>query len=226
MSVPWVFILLVPGAYLLGAVPWGAIIARLVGGVDVRRQGSGSSGMTNVMRTVGVRAAVLVLALDLAKGAGAVLAARLLGQAAGLGAADLPYLEAACALAALVGHTWSILLRFRGGKGIATGLGALAVLSPWTAVAVLVAGLPLMAATRYVSLGSVVGTSVGGLGLVLQAALGADPPAYGLYGGIGAAVILFRHRENLRRLLAGTEARLGQRVTRPAGETTRARPGG
>ena len=167
--------------------------------------------MTNVMRTVGVGPAILVLALDVGKGMLAVLVARLVAQWVGLPPTSQWYLEMACAIAALVGHNWSVYLRFRGGRGIATGLGALLVLSPWIGALAIVAGLPVIALSRYVSLGSLMGVVIGGTGILALSIAGVHPIAYGLYGGIGAALITFRHRENIRRLLAGTESRLGRR---------------
>jgi glycerol-3-phosphate acyltransferase PlsY len=211
MSAPLWHLLLVPAAYLLGAIPWGVIIAKLAGGVDVREEGSRSTGMTNVMRTVGVGPAIIVLALDVGKGVLAVMAARLVARYVDLPPAEQWFLEVACAVAALVGHNWSVYLRFRGGRGIATGLGALSVLSPWAGLAALTVALPVMAISRYVSLGSLAGAFLGGGGLVVLSVLHVQPAAYGVYGGIGVVVITFRHRENIRRLLAGTESRLGRR---------------
>jgi glycerol-3-phosphate acyltransferase PlsY len=211
MSAPLWYLLLVPAAYLLGAIPSGVIIARLAGGVDVREEGSRSTGMTNVLRTVGVGPAIIVLALDVGKGVLAVLAARLVAHSVGLPQAEQWYLEVGCAVAALVGHNWSVYLGFRGGRGIATGLGALSVLSPWTGLGAMAVALPVMAVSRYVSLGSLAGAVFGGGGLVVLSVLHVQPMAYGVYGGIGVAVITFRHRENIRRLLAGTESRLGRR---------------
>ena len=209
------FLLLMPGAYLFGAVPWGVIIGRLAGGVDVRQHGSRNTGMTNVLRTVGFRAAILVLALDVAKGIAVVMAARLIAESSGLTPLTRWYLEMACGLSALVGHNWSVFLLFRGGRGIATGFGTLLAISPWTGIVAAGAFLPVMGVSRYVSLGSLVGVSVGGVGLIALTLMGVYPTAYGIYGAIGAAIIVFRHRDNIRRLLSGTEARLGRRPPPP-----------
>ena len=213
------YLLMIPAAYLLGSLPSGVIVAKAAGGVDVREQGSRSTGMTNVMRTVGVGPAILVLALDVGKGALAVLGARLVAQGVDLPPTGQWYLEMACAIAALAGHNWSIYLRFRGGRGIATGLGALLALSPWMGALAVVAGLPVIALSRYVSLGSLMGVAFGGMGILALSIAGVHPIAYGLYGAIGAVLITFRHRENIRRVLAGTESRLGRRSppTTPGG---------
>lgn len=199
-------VILVPLAYLWGAVPWGLIVARLARGVDVREYGSGRTGMTNVMRTAGVRAGLLVLALDLAKGVTAVLVARALHESS--------WLPAACGFAALVGHNWSVYIRFSGGRGTATGLGALLALSPWAGLASAGIGLPAVAASRYVSLGSMLGASAGGLTIFALSLSGIYPIAYGLYGLLGAPLVVWQHRENIRRILAGTERKLGQPAQR------------
>ncbi len=201
--------------YLLGAMPFGLLMSRLVKGVDVRRYGSGSTGMTNVIRTIGVVPGLLVLALDAGKGVAAVLLARALEAG--------PAVEALAALAALVGHNWSVFIRLRGGKGVATGVAALCALSPVAGLIALAVGLPTIGISRYVSLGSIAGSTTGAIALPLLAVTGASIPfgapplAYAIYTSIGVPLILFKHRSNLALLLKGRERKLGESV--PVGDT-------
>ena len=118
------FLVMVPVGYLLGSIPFGLIIGWVVKRVDVRDYGSGKTGMTNVLRTVGVKAAALSLVLDMAKSVAAVALTRLFF--------DVPMAEVAAALAALIGHNWPAYAGFRGGRGTAPGLGGLFILSPWS----------------------------------------------------------------------------------------------
>ena len=141
--------LLVPAAYLLGSVQPGLVVVRLAQRRDVREVGSGKTGMTNVLRTAGKRAAALVFALDVAKGALPVLAvASVSGDAR---------VEAAAAAAVLIGHIFPVFAGFRGGRGVATGVGAAMALLPWAGVAGVAVFAPVVLLTRYVSLGSVLG---------------------------------------------------------------------
>ena len=183
-------------AYLIGSIPFSFLVARAFGVQDVRRVGSGNVGATNVLRSAGKVAGALALLLDLGKGAAAsALAGRLAP-----GDAVLP---AAAALAAVVGHLYPVWLRFEGGKGVATGLGAFAPLAPKAALGALVAFGLVAAATRFVSLGSLAGAlAMMGLALALR---GPDPVA--LAAAATAALVVFRHRSNLRRILRGTERR-------------------
>ena len=197
--------------YLIGALPFGVLIGKAVANVDVREHGSGAMGMTNVLRTVGKPAAAAVLALDIGKGVAAVIIAKWLF--------DSPGAEVAAALAALVGHNWPVFIGFRGGRGTASGWGALWVISPIAGFAATVIGLSLVAITRYVSLGSIAAASLGSLVLIGLAIIGASvempvetPLVYCWYGAIGSALIVFRHRENIARLLNGTERKIGQRA--------------
>jgi glycerol-3-phosphate acyltransferase PlsY len=186
-------------AWLLGGVPVGLVVARLLGGLDIRRHGSGNIGATNVLRTLGPGPAVLTLLGDVAKGAAATwLAARIGGEPAG----------AAGAVAAMVGNCWSPFLGFRGGKGVATGLGAFLALAPWGLLPAAVVWVLVAAATRYVSLASVLAC----LTLPASMALTGSPGGAVLAALGAAALVVLRHRDNLRRLRAGTEPRLGQRA--------------
>jgi glycerol-3-phosphate acyltransferase PlsY len=187
-------------AYAIGAVPVGWLVARVRGVPDIRRHGSGTIGATNVLRTLGRGPAVVTLLGDVAKGYGAVVAAGAL-------VAGEPATTAAAAVAAVAGNCWSVFLGFRGGKGVATGLGALLHALPWATLAALPVFLVVVATTRYVSLASLLAAACVPLGAVL---LGYPTPAT-LAGLAAAAIVVGRHHGNIARLRAGTEPRLGHR---------------
>ena len=189
--------------YLLGSLPIGFLIARDRGGVDLRQVGSGNVGAANVFRSAGRRLGVLVLFIDMAKGAGSALLAR------AFFAASHDHAEAVAGLAAIVGHIYPIWLRFIGGKGVAVAFGAFTVLAPIAAVAAASVFVVATWATRYVSLGSVLATVTLP---AIQWSFGASDAA-SLAATAAAALILFRHRRNIARLARGTERRLGQRAT-------------
>jgi glycerol-3-phosphate acyltransferase PlsY len=185
--------------YLAGSVPFAFLLARRAG-VDVRVAGSGNVGAANVLRTTGAWRGVLVMALDVAKGAAAVLVA-----SAGTGGAPVVALTGA---AAVVGHIYPVWLRFHGGKGVAVAAGVFSVLAPVATAVAASLFLVTVWITRYVSLGSVAAT----LALPPAAWLAGAPPAVVFAAGATGALILFRHRANLRRLYSGTERRVGARV--------------
>jgi acyl phosphate:glycerol-3-phosphate acyltransferase len=185
--------------YLAGSVPFAFLLARRAG-IDVRVAGSGNVGAANVLRTTGTWRGVVVMALDVGKGALAVALASLSNAGATL--------IALAATAAVVGHIYPVWLRFKGGKGVAVAAGVFAVLSPIaTAVAALLF-LVTVWTTRYVSLGSIAAT----LALPPAAWLTGEPAAVVLAATATGALILFRHRGNIRRLRAGTERRMGRRT--------------
>jgi acyl phosphate:glycerol-3-phosphate acyltransferase len=188
-------------AYLVGAIPVGYLVGRAFGIGDIRRHGSGNIGATNVLRTAGWPPAALTLVGDVVKGAGAVT------LAAAVAAAD-ERAAAAAAVAAIVGNCWSIFLGFRGGKGMATGLGAFLALVPWAVLPAALVWLIVTATFRYVSLASVAAAA----GLPLGAFALGYPRASTLACALAAAVVVARHHENLARLTAGTERRLGERA--------------
>jgi len=193
--------LAVAAAYVVGAVPIGYLVARAFGVSDIRRHGSGTIGTTNVLRTLGSGPAVLTLAGDIAKG---FVAVALAGAVAG----GDPLVRGAAALAAVVGNCWSVFLGFRGGKGVATGLGAFLTLVPWAVLPAALVWLAVTATFRFVSLGSITAAVCVPLGTVL---LG-YPSASALATLAVGAIILVRHRDNIARLMAGTERRLGERA--------------
>ena len=200
-----------PLAYIMGALPWGYVVLLMHRGIDIREYGSGRTGVSNALRTAGYKLAGLVLFLDMVKGISAVLLARsLIGD---------PTAEVAAGLAALVGHNWPIFLGFRGGRGIAPGLGGLAVMSPLAAVCGVMVFLPICIITRYLSLGSILGVVCAIAALVALILLDFNPwgpisPLYLIYGLLGGAVIIWQHRDNIQRLLNGTERRIGNPAAR------------
>ncbi|WP_243095008.1 glycerol-3-phosphate 1-O-acyltransferase PlsY [Thermus thalpophilus] len=193
----WLWVLLL--AYLFGSIPAGVLVARTYG-VDLRKVGSGNIGATNVLRALGPGPALVVAFFDVFKGGIAVLIARAVGI-------EGPLLGGV-ALAAVLGHNFSVFLGFRGGKGVATSFGTLLFLDPLLALWTLPIGLSVMLLTRYVSAGSMTG---GVAALVLSLALGRPLWEVGTVA-LMALLIFFTHRENLKRLQAGTERRLGERV--------------
>jgi glycerol-3-phosphate acyltransferase PlsY len=189
-------IVAVAGSYLLGAIPFGVLVGRRLG-VDVQKVGSGNTGATNVWRALGPKAGAAVFALDVAKGLAGPILARGLDQS--------ETIVAACAVAAVVGHTFSIFLRGRGGKGISTALGALVGLNAPVALAALALWGVVFGATRFISLASIFAAV---LVLVLPWILGA-PLAHSLVASAIGLLAIAKHVPNIQRLLAGTEPRAG-----------------
>lgn len=186
-------------AYLFGSIPAGVLVARTYG-VDIRKVGSGNIGATNVLRALGWGPALVVAFFDVFKGGIAVLIARALGLEG--------WLLGGVAVAAVLGHNYSLFLGFRGGKGVATSFGTLLFLDPVLALWTFPIGVSVMLITRYVSAGSMVG---GVAALVLSLALG-RPLWEVATVFLMALLIFFTHRENLKRLQEGTERRFGERV--------------
>lgn len=185
--------------YLAGSVPFAFLLARRVG-IDVRVAGSGNVGAANVLRTTGTGRAIAVMALDAAKGAGAVLAVHLAA-----GGASIAVLAGA---AAIVGHIYPVWLRFHGGKGIAVAAGVFSVLTPIATGVAASLFLITVGITRYVSLGSIAAT----VALPPVAWWAGAPPAVVIAAAGTGALILFRHRTNVGRLRAGTERKMGARA--------------
>ncbi len=186
--------------YFLGTIPSGFLVAKLYG-VNIQQVGSGNIGATNVLRAIGVVPAIVVVILDPLKGALAALIPILFG----LG----PVAVALAALAVVLGNNFNVLLRFRGGKGIATSIGAFLVIAPLISLMAIVLGLFTIIVSRFVSLGSLVGM----LALpLLVLARGTLPLPYVLLSIALSALAILRHRDNIRRLLAGNERRLGERT--------------
>jgi len=186
-------------AYFVGSVPFAYLLSRRRG-IDLRHVGSGNVGATNVLRTSGVTAAVIAMGLDAVKGALAVVVAQRLTGSVGA--------PVVAGLASVLGHIYPVWLRFRGGKGVATAAGVFAVLAPLALGIASAAFVVTVWATRYISVGSVVGA----LTLVVVAFVTDSPGVIEIGTALAAAVIVQRHRANLARVRAGTERRVGQRL--------------
>jgi len=200
--------ILVVLAYLIGALPFGLLVGRLAGGVDLREQGSGRTGATNALRTVGVAGAVLTFLLDLGKGVLAVLLVGWLYDAGPPGSP--PWVAAAAGVAAVAGHIRSLFIGFRGGRGVATFTGAMLATAPWSVAILVPVVLLIVWRWRFVSLGSVIGTLLAPVVTAVLLPLGqATWQAVVLALG-GAALVTIAHRDNIARLRAGTERRLGR----------------
>jgi glycerol-3-phosphate acyltransferase PlsY len=184
-------------AYLMGSIPTGLLVARWRG-VDIRTAGSGNIGATNVLRAVGPFAALLVVLVDPLKGVVAVTVPTLLGIG--------PWWVAAAALAAVLGNCFNVFLRFRGGKGVATSLGVFVTIDPWVSLTALAVFALTLAFGRMVSLASVVAVAATPLMLLM---LGDSTAPKVVLAFALAVVIVWRHQDNLARLAAGTERRLG-----------------
>jgi glycerol-3-phosphate acyltransferase PlsY len=182
-------------AYLLGSIPFGLLVAKIMAGTDVRNEGSGNIGATNVLRTAGLYAGLLTLALDAAKGLLAVwLAARLSGGSS--------LWMSLAALAVLLGHAFPVWLKFKGGKAVATCLGALGYLTPLPLLGVLLIFVAVVAWTRYLSLGSVL--AAGLYPLACWLIMHPDWPV--MLASVGAAILIItRHQGNIQRIRAGEE---------------------
>lgn len=187
-------------SYLVGAIPAGFIMVRLMKGEDIRTYGSGRTGATNTRRVLGNKAFAVVMLADVAKGALVVLLARWLLQT--------QVAEVLAALGAVVGHNWSIYLRGTGGRGVSTAMGGLLAMSPLGMVIVLAVGVPVILISRYVSLGSIIGAAVSALVMGLLAAFAGQPILYFVYALIAALLVIYQHRDNIQRLLAGEERKL------------------
>lgn len=186
--------------YLIGGIPFGIVVARLVGGPDPRRIGSGRTGGANTARAIGLPAAIVAGLLDAAKGSVSILLARAVG-------ADLLVVVLA-GLASIVGHSRSPYIGFRGGRGVAPAWGALLVLHPLAAAAVIPVFVGILAATRISSLASLTGSLVGAAALVAAVVLTPLPAAYLAYAIGGAGLVWLFHVDNIQRLLAGRERRI------------------
>jgi acyl-phosphate glycerol 3-phosphate acyltransferase len=191
------YIIAILASYLIGSVSFSIVIAKWVKGIDIRQHGSGNAGATNTLRVLGKGPGIAVFLLDIAKGVGAVL----LGHAAG----DNEWIPVLCGLAAIVGHNWPVWFRFKGGKGIATAVGVTATLAFVPALCAGVVAIAVIAATRYVSLGSLLFAAFTPLFIAVL--------SFSLPLIAGTAVIcafaFLRHRTNIVKLVQGTENKLG-----------------
>ena len=194
--------------YLIGSVPNGLWVGRLVAKTDLHAEGSGKIGTTNAYRKLGLRWALIIFSLDVGKGVLPVAIIML--------AFDSPTGEALAALAALIGHIYPLFAGFRGGRAAATGWGAILILTPLAALVAIAVGASLLGITRIMSLTVLLGMTVSAVAQGLLIAYGGEPDAY--YGFVVASwlIVLLAHRDNIVRLAAGTERVLG----RPAADAT------
>jgi len=213
------FILVLVVGYLLGSIPFGRIVSHFYAKKDILAHGSGKTGATNVLRTAGSKAAALVVIGDVGKGVFAVFFALVifgnnLLVVGNFGIGTL-VAQVVAALAAVAGHNWSIFLKFKGGRGVATFFGGMIALCPPAAliggeVFFVSAGL-----SRYASLGSILGVVSAYLILVPLTIIYKFPLEYSIYALIGALVIIYMHKDNINRLVAGTERKIGQKAEKP-----------
>ena len=203
-------------SYIFGSIPFGVLISRKFAGVDVRKFGSGKIGTTNVLRTVGKKAALFVGVLDILKGALPVIITGVIFKNTPVIVANIDFgvvvLQALAAMAAITGHSFSIFLKFQGGRGVATFFGGLIALCPIAAIIGAEMLILSIGLTRYVSLGSIIG-AVGTYAILIPLSLfNGFPLVVLIYSLIGAIFIMVMHRDNISRLLKGTERRLGEKA--------------
>ena len=189
--------------YLLGAIPFGVVVGKVTRGIDIRDFGSGNIGFSNVLRTLGLGPGLAVFFFDTAKGLAAVALCQRLGMS--------EYLIVTGGILSIVGHSFSVFLKFQGGKGVATSLGMITGLNPIIAGIAFGLWLLLVAATRIISVASIVAA----VSVPVMMFVWRTPPVHPAYRAIAVVatvLIIVKHRSNIKRLIAGTEARIGQRV--------------
>jgi glycerol-3-phosphate acyltransferase PlsY len=194
--------------YVLGSLPWGLIVGYIWLRRDIRESGSGKTGTTNVLRTAGKIPAALVMILDIAKGAVPALVGRYVF--------DSPEVAAVGAGAAVVGHIWPVFAGFRGGRGVASTYGGVLGLAPLISLGFPLIGAVLVGATRYVSFMSVVGVPICAAIICVLAITGNTEPAYAWFSVFATALVEYKHIPNIRRLLNGTEPKIGSGGDRAA----------
>ena len=202
-------VLWIAASYIIGSIPFGLVVSKLLFKQDLRKLGSGNIGATNVLRNFGVQPFIAVMMLDLGKGVAAVA----IGRALGLG----PTLSLVAGLAAIIGHNWSVFLKFKGGKGIATSGGVIIAAYPWQVIVVVIGVFVLLVlATRIMSVGSVAGAIAFPLSSLVF--LWGDKQTYWSYiviAVLASAFAIYKHRENIKRLMKGEEPKIKFRKSRP-----------
>lgn len=183
-------------SYLIGSIPNGLVLGKLLWKVDLREHGSHNIGATNAWRTLGKGPGFLIFALDLLKG--------LIGVWLGLHMAGTPLAMILGGIFAIVGHSWSVFLGFKGGKGVATGLGVITMLMPKVTLVVFLVWFVIVYLTKYVSLGSIVAAAL----VPVFAWLFGNPWEYIVFGVIAAVFVIYRHKTNIQRLMTGTESKI------------------
>ena len=203
-------------AYLLGAIPTGLILGRKMGNVDVTEHGSKSIGGTNVIRTVGLKAGSVVIFCDLLKGIGAVLLARAIVGDGTLVAAgvtlDWHFAQVVAAFLVIIGHNWSVFMKFRGRKGVSAYFGGWLILNPAIAFFGGLIMILTVLFTRYMSMGSMLGALGIALLMILLTVVNGFPLSYLIYSLLAAIVIVYQHRDNILRLQTGKESRFGDKI--------------
>ena len=192
-------ILIFLASYLLGSIPFG-VIAGYLYKVDIRKKGSGNIGATNILRTLGIVPAALVFGADMLKGTASVLLA--------IHYINEPWINITAGICALLGHSFSIFLKGKGGKGAATGIGIILGLAPTLFIYTLLIFIGILATSKYVSLSTLISAS----SLVALMIITQKPLPYSLISGIGTVIIFIRHISNIQRLLAGTETKIGEKA--------------
>lgn len=187
--------------YLCGSVPSGLWVGKLLRGIDIREYGSGKTGFTNTVRTLGYRPALLVLVIDVVKGGLPVLVAKLLLHDAAP--------QAVAGVAAMVGHVYPLFARFRGGRAVLVAFSATTVMMPLLGPLMIGIGLAIAVPFGYISLASVAGSGVMAGIIVGLALLGRVPTAFAVFGAVAATMIVVLHRDNIQRLREGTEPKFG-----------------
>jgi glycerol-3-phosphate acyltransferase PlsY len=198
--------------YLLGSIPFGLLATRYFSGADVRNFGSGKTGFTNSLRVLGLKRSIPVFTGDFLKGVAAALLPLLW--------TDDPWARAIGGLAAVAGHVWPLFAGFRGGRGVLTGAGVLLTLSPLAVLAVLPIAALVLYRTRYMSLMSITTAALAAISFAIFAALDLHPWPYAVVATIGGALIIVLHQDNIARLRAGTERRVGERASVPPSSST------
>ena len=187
-------------AYLMGNIATAYLVSRAVGKIDIRKHGSGNSGSTNVLRVLGAKPAAIVFLGDVLKGTAAVLIGGYIGGGYG---------EILAGIFVVAGHNWPILLGGKGGKGIATTIGLMLPIDPLMVGLILIVGIIVIITTRYVSLASMVGITIYPIAMIITQ----KPLEYIIFSLILSAIAIYRHKANIKRLLNGTESKLGRKKT-------------
>lgn len=192
------YVIVCIAAYFLGNIATSYIVSKRAAKIDIRKHGSGNAGATNVLRVLGVRAAAITFAGDALKGAAAVILGRYLGG---------DYGAVLAGLFVVIGHNWPILLKFKGGKGVAATIGSMLAINPLVVLIVIIIGVTILITTKYVSLASITGMIIFPIFMIILK----QPAEYIAYSFLIAAIAIYRHRTNITRLMKGTELKLGQK---------------
>ncbi|MQF69705.1 glycerol-3-phosphate 1-O-acyltransferase PlsY [SAR202 cluster bacterium AD-804-J14_MRT_500m] len=196
------YLVLAPLAYSLGSIPWGYMIVKISQGKDLRELGSGRTGTSNTLRAAGPRVALMVLMLDVSKGVIAILMAKAI--------ADTPMAEVVTSMLVLIGHVWPLFLGFHGGRGIGPGAGSVIMIAPIPLCIGLIVFVLVTGTTKLLSLGSLLSLAVMSVLILAQTIISDLSSIYLIFIGIGTGLVFWQHRDNIGRLLKGTERRLGR----------------